>query len=137
MYLPEKHFELLDPKELTFVFQNAGLVESEVDGSEYHKFVVMLMHGDKMVMGTTELFPMKEAIMALEFTNPLGLGALIDDNWYQFEASGCTYDLNFWFDDSSMPQASIYPVEWDGEGYNDTDCSTLIHTISNFQIDYE
>lgn len=140
MYLPEKHFELIDPKELTFAFQDVGIIESEADGREYHKFVVMLLHkpteerhaSQSLVFGTIELFSTKEAAMALEFTNPLGLGALIDENWYQFEASGCTYDLNFWFDDSSMPQASIYPVE-DG----DTDCSTLIHKITNFQIDYE
>lgn len=131
MYLPEKHFELLDPKELNFVFQNAGLVESEVDGSEYQKFVVMLMHGENLVMGTTELSPIKEATMALECTD-IGLPSLIDENWYQFEASGCSYDLNFWFNDFSEPQASIYLIE-DG----DTDCSTIIHSISNFQIDYE
>lgn len=139
MYLPEKHFELLDQKELTFCFQNIGIVESEVDGREYNKFVVMLIHGkgdyrnasQKLVFGTTELFSIKEATMALVCTD-VGLPSLIDENWYQFEASGCSYDLNFWFNDFSEPQASIYLIE-DG----DTDCSTIIHSISNFQIDYE
>lgn len=129
------HFEELNPNELTFVLENAGLVESEINGKEYQKLVVKLMHGEEMIFGTWELFP-PEYTKALA-DDDLPLSMLIDDLWFAFEASGCSYDLNFWYDAEDKPHASIHPIYQDENGDNDTDCSELIHRITNFNFDLE
>jgi hypothetical protein len=129
------HFESIDPSELTFEVRNAGVVESEINGKEYQKLYMMLMHGEEMIFGTFEMFPMHQAEYIAEQGGPLSF--LIDDLWFAFEASGAQYDLNFWYDSEDKPHASIYPIYEDVNGDNDTDCSELIHTITNFKIDLD
>ena len=129
------HFEQIPSNELTFVVRNAGAVESEINGKEYQKLYMMLMRGEEMLFGTFEMFPMHQAEYCVEQGDPLSF--LIDDMWFAFEASGCEYDLNFWYDAEDKPHASIYPIYQDENGCNDTDCSELIHQITNFKIDLD
>ena len=129
------HFEQIPSNELTFVVRDSGVVESELNGKEYQKLVMMLMHGEEMIFGTWEMFPMYQAEFFAEQSAPLSF--LIDDLWFAFEASGCDYDLNFWYDAENKPHASIYPIYQDENGDTDTDCSELIHRITNFKFDLE
>jgi len=126
------HFESINPSELTFEVRNAGVVESEINGKEYQKLYMMLMHGEEMIFGTYEMFPMFQAEHLADQGAPLSF--LIDDSWFAFEASGAQYDLNFWYDAEDKPHASIYPIYEDENGDNDTDCSELIHQITKFEI---
>lgn len=129
------HFEQIPSEELTFIVRNGGILESEIDGNEYQKLVVMLMHGDDMLMGTWDCFPMHQAEHLVE--NKLPLSVLIDTFWFNFETSGASYGLNFWLDETSgdEPCASIYPMYDEPNGENHIDTSELIHKITNIKIE--
>lgn len=122
-------FENIPSEELQLVITKLGLNESE----DAYQIGISLWHQDEKLWGTRESFDLAAEILfdrdkSTEFLE------LIDDEWFTMELSGKLYDMNIWIDDiRNQIDASIYPIVEDEHG-PDTDCSQLIHRITNIKF---